>query len=159
MTMTLPPIILLALLLAQPQIVVVDFPGVRQVEGHFHATLQVLENGEARGRLTLWHEKNPVEPGSGLLLTLVFDEAHVEATDGLLMIDFAGWGEVSDGRGRPLAGEEFTGQIGPWDPMADDDPIWQFHVGGVYSGARFEASTWMLLPNSEDRDPEDAPRR
>jgi hypothetical protein len=134
--------VILMLLLVPTQDVRVDLDSGRQAAGRFQAVLQVLPEGGARGRLAL-HHQHPEDPRTVIRVTVEFLEAEIEETADGVILRFGGLGEVRDGRGGgPVRGDIF-GQVGPWMPTGDD-PVWQFHGPGVYSGARLTAFTRLL---------------
>jgi hypothetical protein len=115
---------------APDQPVLVDLGDDRKVEGRFHAGLRVFRGGaDGQARLEL-EEPNSGGGSSVLVFVVWFTDATVRKVDGRPAVDFAGVMQVCPERGECRT-EEMTGTV--QQRPNDDEPIWQFHAGGVHN--------------------------
>jgi hypothetical protein len=116
------------------------------IEGEFQASILVRSGGQARGEARLVLARGPEEWPHGFLVFIT--GARVSVVDGRTWVELVGHAEVCLEEGERECGTvEMTGEL-THDPN-DDEPIWQFHVGGVYSS--FSAETRFIAAGGDRR--------
>jgi hypothetical protein len=139
-----------ALVVVPEQTVEVELGEGGGVDGRFHSILLVGDGGEACGQARL--ELGATDPGVANLcpwcfILIAYTGATVSMEDHVRRVEFAGEAQVCPER-EDCRIEPVEGNI-EWDTTSDDEPIYQFHAGGVYG---FPARTIFTAPGPGDDD-------